>query len=317
MAPPIRMAARRPFIVGCVGACCLLLVGSPLRAESPQRAKKALLIGIDGCRFDALQAAKTPHLDALIERGGHAENCLILSNRYRENDTISGPGWSSILTGVWADKHGVKDNSFKGSNYDEYPHFFTLLKRRLPQARTASFATWGPIDEFIVRDGDARAAFKEGTAEERDAKTRDAAAKEIAHPEATCIFVGFDQVDHAGHAHGFHPSVEPYIEAIERVDEHVGALVEAAQARKTFESEDWIIIVTTDHGGRGTGHSAGHDVPEILNAFLIVSGDAAERGRIEEQTYLVDAPVTALVHLGVALDAEWKLDGQPRGLKPN
>lgn len=68
-----------------------------------------LYLGIDGARFDALQAATTPTLAA----GIHSDTCLILGDRYRENDTISGPGWSTILTGVWADKHGVNDNSFK------------------------------------------------------------------------------------------------------------------------------------------------------------------------------------------------------------
>ena len=42
-------------------------------------------------------------------------------------DTVSGPGWSSMLTGVWADKHGVHDNSFKGANYAKHPHFFHWL----------------------------------------------------------------------------------------------------------------------------------------------------------------------------------------------
>jgi hypothetical protein len=46
---------------------------------------------------------------------------------------LAGPGWSSFLTGVWADKHGVNDNTFRGQNYDEYPHFFVHLKRAFPK----------------------------------------------------------------------------------------------------------------------------------------------------------------------------------------
>ena len=42
---------------------------------------------------------------------------------------------------------------------------------------------------------------------------------------------------------------------------------------------------------------------------------AARRGKLDEQTYLVDVPVTALVHLGVAIDPKWKLDGKPIGLR--
>ena len=38
--------------------------------------------------------------------------------------TLSGPGWASMLTGVWREKHGVRTNDFKGHNPKDYPHFF-------------------------------------------------------------------------------------------------------------------------------------------------------------------------------------------------
>ena len=119
-----------------------------LAAEPPTR--HVLLIGVDGCRPDALQAAKTPHLDKLAAGGVVSLNTSILGPRPTTSDTISGPGWSSILTGVWSDKHGVLDNSFKGSNYDDFPHFFARIKEVHPEAVTGSFSDWGPIAENIV-----------------------------------------------------------------------------------------------------------------------------------------------------------------------
>src|SRR6185295_15624785 len=89
-------------------------------ADEP-KVKKVLYIGIDGTRFDAIEKANTPNLDGLIADGIHSPTCLILGERYRKNDTVSGPGWSSILTGVWADKHGVQNNTFTGMNYGEFP----------------------------------------------------------------------------------------------------------------------------------------------------------------------------------------------------
>ncbi|MCA9221784.1 MAG: alkaline phosphatase family protein [Planctomycetales bacterium] len=286
-------------------------------AAEPARAKKALYIGIDGTRFDALTTAETPHLDSLIEQGIAADNCLILGERYRKNDTVSGPGWSTILTGVWADKHGVQDNSFKGRNYDRYPHLFTLLKRQRPAAHTASFVTWMPIEDYIVRDADTHAGFHDDQRDyaKYDLQAAEAAAKYLSEPKLDCIFVYFGQVDESGHAHGFHPSVPQYVKAIETVDGHVGQLLAALKARPTYAHEDWVIVVTSDHGGKGTGHGGGHRTPEILNSFLIVSGDSARRGRFTEQTYLVDAAATVLAHLGVQPAEQWELDGEPRGLK--
>ena len=75
---------------------------------------RVLVIGIDGVRPDALQIADTPAIDELITAGAFTKNTKILGDRYRDNETISGPGWSSFLTGVWADKHGVNDNTFRG-----------------------------------------------------------------------------------------------------------------------------------------------------------------------------------------------------------
>jgi len=127
--------------------------------------------------------------------------------------------------------------------------------------------------------------------------------------------VYFGSVDESGHKVGFHPSVNLYVAAIEVVDGQVGQLLKAIDSRPSRAAENWLILVSTDHGGKGTGHGDGHKVPEICTVFLIVSGPAAQQGKIEKQTYLVDLPVTALVHLGVKIDPAWKLDGQAVGLK--
>ena len=292
-------------------------IGAPCAAEEASP-KRALLIGIDGLRFDALRVAKTPHLDGLIDGGCYADNCLILGARYRKSDTISGPGWSSILTGVWADKHGVHDNKFAGKKYEEYPHFFARLKQQHPDARTVSLVTWKPIAQYIVSSANVNRAFEDDSKDYArfDALAAAEAVKLMAEPNLTCMFLYFGQVDVTGHEHGFHPNVAPYRAAIERVDGLVGQALTAMRARATYSQEDWLVVVTSDHGGKGTGHGGGHEVPEILNSLLIVSGDAAAGGAIAEQTYIVDAPATVLAHLGVELQPAWQLDGRAVGLKP-
>jgi predicted AlkP superfamily pyrophosphatase or phosphodiesterase len=288
-------------------------------AEEP-KTKKVLFIGLDGTRFDAIEKATTPNLDALMKDGIYSDTCLILGDRYQKNDTISGPGWSSILTGVWADKHGVHDNSFLGSHYKDFPHFFARLKEVRPDAKTASYVTWEPIHKLIVSAADESKNYeqKDHTTADYDRYDHEAAAAAVkmlreGNPDALFFYVG--QIDVAGHTNGFHPSVPQYIEAIERGDEIVGRLVDAVKARPTYDKEDWLVVVTSDHGGKGTGHSSGHKVPEILNSFLIVSGPSAQRGKFEMQVYLPDAPVTALAHLGAKAKDEWKLDGRVVGLK--
>lgn len=302
-----------------LAAAIVCSAAAGLAAEPP--ARKVLLIGIDGCRPDAIQAAATPNLDRLISEGAISTNTSILGPRETGSDTVSGPGWSSIFTGVWADKHGVRDNEFTGKNYRRYPHFFSLLRQARPDAVTASFCDWKPIHEHILSD----AAVAEGVTEDlkgpeqwaaADARLAEAAAKYLRgqNPDAVCVYFG--HVDETGHAKGFHPTVPEYVAAIERADGFVGELTSAIEARPTAEAEEWLVIVTTDHGGRGTGHGDGHDVEEIRRVFLIVSGPGVEDPGPERQTYLVDAVPTALAWLRVPIDPKWEFDGTAFGVEP-
>jgi predicted AlkP superfamily pyrophosphatase or phosphodiesterase len=287
-----------------------LLVGLPTAAAqgddavAAPKTKKVLLLGIDGCRPDALIAANAPNLDALIADG------VFLDRTQTGSDTISGPGWSSMLTGVWANKHGVHDNTFKGKNFKEYPHFFARLKEARPEAFCASIVHWQPIALFIVSQ--ANVSKMPGD----DTKVTDQAVALLSEGNPDVLFLHFDDVDHAGHAKGFHPTVPDYIAAIERVDGCIGRVLAALRARPTYAAEDWLILVSTDHGGRGTSHSDGADVPEIRTMFIIVSGAAASREAPAESTFVVDVAATALAHLGVTLKPEWQFDGKPVGLKP-
>ena len=65
------------------------------------REKKVLVIGIDGVRPDVLPQLETPNIDALI-----ADGCYTGAIKTGAQ-TISGPGWSSMLIGAWPEKHLV------------------------------------------------------------------------------------------------------------------------------------------------------------------------------------------------------------------
>ncbi len=291
------------------------IAGAALAAGA--KTKKVLLLGIDGCRFDAIQAAEAPHLDRLMAEGCYDADCQILGGRFQGNDTISGPGWSSILTGVWADKHGVLDNDFKVKHYEEYPHFFARLKEKRRDAFTVSIVSWIPIQQHIVSAADIRELYPPVGKDyvRADEMATKSAVKILTESDPTALFLYIGQVDETGHKDGFHPTVPSYIQAIENADRYIGMVLDAVHVRKTFDQEDWLVLVTADHGGKGTGHGGGHNVPEIRNSFVIISGPDAKRGPLDEVTYLVDVPVTALTHLGVAIDPAWHLDGRPIGLK--
>ena len=123
---------------------CVLILG--LLGFCLGQEKNVLFIGLDGCRPDALEVANTPNMDTLIQNGLFINNALCSING---QPTVSGPGWSSMITGVWNDKHGVSDNTFIGSSFDQFSQFNVLLEESGQDYYTASFIMWTPISTQI------------------------------------------------------------------------------------------------------------------------------------------------------------------------
>lgn len=291
-------------------------------AAPPERAKKVLIIGIDGVRVDALEQARTPVMDGLARDGVLADNVRIQGDRYHGSNTVSGPGWSSILTGVWADKHGVDDNTFKSPRLDRFPHVFARIKAADPGAETISLVSWTPIDTHIVVAADISRVIAGPRAESAqpaaialaeaglDSAMREAAAALLESRDPAAMFVYFHQADAAGHTIGFDPRVRQYIRAIENIDGEIGGLVEAIRNRQTYDGEDWLILITTDHGGVGRRHGGRHGDPRVERSFVIANSSEMNGRRLAGQVDIVDVVPTVLHHLGIPVDPGWQLDGQ-------
>ncbi len=280
------------------------------------RTPKVLILGIDGCRTDALRAAEAPNLHRLMAEGAVSENNDVLGERSTGADTVSGPGWSSILTGVWADKHGVLDNQFRTPKFEAYPDMLRRIKQVRPEAHTAALVTWKPLADYVMTEAAGCRLVLNGDQEgyvPGDRLVTAAAVELLSNQNPDLLFAYLGQVDMAGHGHGFHPDVPQYRDALAQVDRHVGEILEAIKKRPNAAKEDWLVIVCTDHGGRGKGHGGGHTQPEVRTTFLIFHGPAVQPGTLEK-TANVDVVATALAHLRISPVPEWKLDGRPVAL---
>jgi predicted AlkP superfamily pyrophosphatase or phosphodiesterase len=284
------------------------------------KSKHALVIGIDGLRVDALQQLATPHLDALIADGTVTYDAFAGGElgKPTEQGTWSGPGWSSILTGVWVDKHGVELNDFVGEQFDIYPHFFARIRERAPDAYLSSFVTWGPINETILASAEADEAFwpNESDSAQGDMAVTAAVAAHFAAETPDVVFVQLDEVDHQGHLAGHSPAVPEYANAVETVDSQIGQMLSAVRARPTYHQESWLVVVTTDHGGTGTaglGHGGQSDEERTIP--IIVSGGAARSGHtISPGPGHTAIPPTVTKHLGIEVDPAWGWESEPFGL---
>ena len=266
--------------------------------------KKVLLIGIDGCRSDALTLANTPNIDQLIDNGVFIPNASCSVNNQR---TRSGPGWSTMLTGVWFDKHGVTSNSFKGSQIDKYPPFNVLMKRKNKNFKMASFIMWKPIERHIIKG---TGEYYKFFSRYNDELAIDV-SKHIVQSKEDVIFIDFDHVDRAGHIFGFNPKGKRYVNAIEKVDRYVGLIIESLQKRNGYQNEDWLIIITSDHGGIKRNHG-GQSIHE-KTIPIILSGSSFKGKKITRKASLSDIVPTIFYHYEVEIDSSWSLDGNPLG----
>ena len=284
--------------------------------------RRVLFIGIDGCRPDALSAATTPNIDALMANG------VITYDAYAGGElggvtqqaTWSGPGWSSLLTGVWRNKHGVNSNNFSSNNFINYPHFCRRIKEKVPTAYVSSIVQWGSINSIIFSSMINGVNFMDHqvTTADNSAAVGDAAVAHLANQDPDVLFLHFDDVDHAGHALGFSTDVPEYMSAIETVDTQIGRVVAALQARPDYAQEDWLIIVATDHGGHKTNDGKGNHGTQLSvdrKIFILVSGGASANGEVSTQSPGQPAvPATALRHLGIGIDPAWGWEEPSFGL---
>jgi len=199
-------------------------------------------------------------------------------------------------------KHGVVDNG--DVNLDPaYPSFLQRVRTAM-DIPTAGALQWAPLLTMV---GDE--ALDEATTGDHEMVTAD--MLRMLAMEYRALFIHFDDVDHAGHASGFAIDNPEYIEAIERVDAAIGEMMDVILNRATVADEEWLLVVTTDHGGRGTGHGPRDEenrrIPFIVSGPLVVAGTLGGASHS-------DATPTLLAHLGYDLDPSFGFDGRPRGL---
>ncbi|WP_010043026.1 alkaline phosphatase family protein [Streptomyces chartreusis] len=300
--------------------------------ERPRRGK-VLVVGMDGLRFDRLvrSPSTAPVLHALMAAGAHGTSLL----PYGEVDgqagdgpstsmayTDSGPGWSSVLTGVWPDRHGVTGNDFAGADYTRYPDFLSRAATARPGLRSAAAVSWpalvrrGTLGRAIGRrvryNGESRGY---DTADRLVART---ATRWLTKDDPDVVFVYFGATDEAGHATG--PLSPAYDRALLTQDTHLGRLLDAIDARRSDPAradEHWTVLVTTDHGHLDAGGHGG-DTPAEREVFVVLAGPGVPGGTRLDTPRLVDIAPTVLDRLGIPVDPAWGLQGRvlPRPTPP-
>ena len=293
--------------------------------DAEGRHGKVLVVGMDGLRYDRLtrSPSNAPVLHGLMAAGavgtsllpygeadGHADNGPSTSMAY----TDSGPGWSSILTGVWPDRHGVTGNDFAGADYHRYPDFLSRAVACRPGLRTAAAVSWTALfDRGTLGSAIGERAYYDGERDgylPSDRLVARTAVRWLTDGDPDVMFVYFGATDEAGHATG--PLSPAYDDALLAQDALLGQLLDAIRARRANSGradERWTVLVTTDHGHLDTGGHGGDTRAEREVFVVLVEPGIPGGGRLADPR-LIDIAPTVLNRLGITVDPQWDLQGR-------
>ncbi|MED4582381.1 alkaline phosphatase family protein [Brevibacillus choshinensis] len=257
--------------------------------------KRVVVIGIDG----AGNAVKDPEANAtniltlMKEGAGTFEAKAMLP-------TISAQNWGAILHGVTPDKHQLTNDIVAATPYPEksaYPSYMKLLKQERPQLAQASFATWGSINIGILEDSAGSYKQNSGSDEETAKKVVDYIKKEGKNTRS--IFVHFDEVDGAGHDQGYF--TPKFYEQLQKEDEYVGDIIKALEEQGLMD--DTLMILTSDHGGKGTGH--GGSSLEEQTIFWAAKGASIAPGTELSEVQNMDTAAVVAQALRLEIPKNW------------
>jgi hypothetical protein len=272
----------------CLVAACMR---APAGAALP--APHVYLIVVDGLDPRLATPARMPRLFELLARAPERSSFFPAARAVMPART--NPNHVTLLTGVYADVHGITGNAYwnrergappqklEAGELIEVETLFTVAEVTRPALATlAAFGKpklarlFGSVrgrqrgPDVLWSPEELPAGRREkATGYAPDAETMGAALAKMADAEPDLAFLNLADVDAAGHGHG--PDGSEYAGAVEGADAAIGALVDDLRARGRWDRS--VLIVTADHGMASVAPTPERPRPVIsLGAEL---GDAA------------------------------------------
>ncbi|MEN4920339.1 alkaline phosphatase family protein [Achromobacter spanius] len=279
----------------------------PVTEPGQASADKVLFIGVDGLTYDALRRGLADRSLANIGQltatrawtGG-------VTGTATQQPTLLVPGWATLLTGQWADAHGVRSNAQDQAL--KAPSLFQRIKTAQPQARTAGAFNSPLLAGLVGTDRDAGYLQSLTDCAGEDNCVASQARDRIAEGYDVVV-AQFGAPERAANEGGFGTTYEA---VIRQTDAAIGVLAkQLADRRAEHPEENWLMVVASSHGLDKTGGSDG--LPFSSNKTILLAAnqpallggsadDAAFDGLWDTNWYALpsaaDVSPTLLAHLG-------------------
>ena len=296
-----------------------------------EKKQKAVFIILDGIPADVIEKLNPPALREISKAGGFTRSYVGgIKKSYNETPTISAPGYISLLTGTWANKHNVWDNDVAAPNYN-YWNVFRIAKKANPKLHTALFSTWLDnrtklVGEGLQQAGNITLDYKfDGLEHDTIKYPHDDAADYIRKidedvsleaaryisaegPDLSWVYLEY--TDDMGHRFGDSPQ---FHQAITNADFQVKRIWEAIKLREQKFNEDWLLIVTTDHGRDLAGGKDHGGQSDRERSTWIVTNSTQLNDRFKERPGIVDILPSIFNHMKISIqeDVKKEIDGVP------
>ena len=292
----------------------------------PQPAvQKALVIDIDGVVFSELQkaiAAKTvPALAALKLAPAFSGG---VAGTMTEQPTTGTPGWASLVTGVWLDRHGVRWEA--GDQPLQATTVFAQFKEKARAGKAAAVTSNSAYQPLLQADVGAK---KIDTA--IDCAGVDSCvtrrSRELIAQDYELVFAQFGAVADAAETGGLQGAYQGKLTATAAA---IGELLADIAKRQAINpNEDWLVIATTGEGLGRYGNADGLQADLNKTAFIASNKDLANLPGVGLGTppvgtalyalaAITDIAPTVLRHLGASPTAAmYAMEGQALQTAPS
>ena len=292
---------------------------APPASETPGLVPKAVFIIVDGIPADVVESVSTPALDDIAASGGYTRAYVGgEAGGESESPTVSAVGYMSLITGTWSNKHNVYDNDVNDPDY-AYWDIFRIAKAHDPELKTAIYSTWTDNRTKLLGDGLPEAGgtkldfhadgyeldtarFPQDDGGQYIRNIDDIVATEAARhlretgPDLSWVYLEY--TDWVSHEYGDSPE---FADAITWTDGLVGRIWSAIQERQAASNEDWLIVITTDHGRDAAGGRDHGGQSERERTTWIVTNSNRLNAHFEATPAVVDILPSVATHLGLSI----------------
>ncbi len=228
--------------------------------------RKVLMIVVDGMSGPEIKKIQPPFMTKMLQHSKYSWKAMA------DLETTDAATWESLMTGYSVSKHQIRDSSFEVNTSEEedwedkvvpaYPTFLKRINAKKPAMKTYAASPWQKLNEKVLANVDKLVNAAD------DEEVKDSTIAQLQKGNSDLLIADFHEVNMAGRTDGFSANSVGYKKAVLKVDDYVKDLVEAVKKRPDYKDEQWLVILTSNHGG--TGKRYGKNTVknrEILTAY--------------------------------------------------